>query len=75
MFRNAATQSFIGKDVNSGVDLAKLSERTDASALAKTALCLTREFLKTAPVEAFDVLFCPGKPAVNYLVSVTRSTH
>ena len=38
MFRDAATQSFIVKDVNSGVDLAKMSERTDALALAKNAM-------------------------------------
>ena len=70
MFRDAATQSFIVKDVNSGVDLAKMSERTDAFALAKNAMTsLTRVagILKEAPAEAFHVLFCPGKPAVNYL--------
>ena len=70
MFRDAATQSFIVKDVNSGVDLAKMSERTDALALAKnamTSLTGAAGILKEAPVEAFDVLFCPGKPAVNYL--------
>ena len=70
MFRDAATQSFIVKDVNSGVDLAKMSERTDALALAKNAMSsLTGAVgvLKEAPVEAFDILFCPGKPAVNYL--------
>ena len=38
MFRDAATQPFIVKDVNSGVDLAKMSERTDALALAKNAM-------------------------------------
>ena len=70
MFRDAATQSFIVKDVNSGVDLAKMSERTDALALAKnamTSLTGAAGILKEAPVEAFDILFCPGKPAVNYL--------
>ena len=70
MFRDAATQSFIVKDVNSGVDLAKMSERTDALALAKNAMSSltgTAGTLKEAPVEAFDILFCPGKPAVNYL--------
>ena len=70
MFRDAATQSFIVKDVNSGVDLAKMSERTDALALAKNAMSsLTGAagVLKEAPAEAFDILFCPGKPAVNYL--------
>ena len=70
MLRDAATQSFIIKDVNSGVDLAKMSERTDALALAKnamTSLTGAAGILKEAPVEAFDILFCPGKPAVNYL--------
>ena len=70
MFRDAATQSFIVKDVNSGVDLAKMSERTDVLALAKNAMSSltgTAGTLKEAPVEAFDILFCPGKPAVNYL--------
>ena len=70
MFRDAATQSFIVKDVNSGVDLAKMSERTDALALAKnavTSLTGAAGILKEAPVEAFDIPFCPGKPVVNYL--------
>ena len=71
LFRDAATQSFILKDINAGVELAKMSERTDALALARTSVNAhspsTSGFLKEAPVEAFDVLYCPGKPAVNYL--------
>ena len=66
MFRDAATQSFIVKDVNSGVDLAKMSERTDALALAMNAMSSltgTAGILKEAPAEAFDILFCPGKPS------------
>ena len=54
MFRDAAAQAFIVKDVNSGVDLAKMSERTDALALANNSMTLlsgAAGILKEAPPE------------------------
>ena len=77
-FCDAATQSFIIKDVNSGVGLAKKGERTDALALAKTALTSisgAAGILKSAPVEAFYVLFCRGNPRSTTSFSVTPSMH